>query len=229
MVKRAVFLAVALFFSVAANAAQPVIVIADSIGSNIAQGQASQHFLSLVQNERDVLFRVIGSPGSSLGSTDKTGFNSQRVADAIDLISGTYGWYSKLIVQAGTNDFGRSVPLDATVTSLRRILDKVREDGKQAYVLDPIYRDGENVPNAQGHTLNVYRYYSAVVCQQEYGDVCKFVPRSTSGMGSLNNDYDSTEVALGKRLHPNVTGNRKLADWIKAEVFPTAAARKTSR
>lgn len=223
MFKRAVFLAVALFISAAANAAQPVIVIADSIGSNIAQGQASQHFLSLVQNERDVLFRVIGSPGSSLGNTDKTGFNSQRTVDAIDLVGGYWGWYTRVIIQAGTNDFGRNVPWEDTVTSLRRILDKVRADGKKASVLDPIYRDGENVPNALGNTLNTYRYFMAIVCQQEYGDICQFVPRSTGGMGTLNNNYDSNEVAQGKRLHPNVTGNRKMADWLKAEIFPATS------
>lgn len=234
MVKRDVFLAVALFASAAASASQPVILIADSIGSNIAEGQASQHFTSLVQNERDVLFRVIGSPGSSLGSTDKTGFNSQRTIDAIDLIRGTYGWYSKLIVQAGTNDFGRNVPVANTVESLRRILDKVRADGKQAFVLDPIYRDGENIPNSVNdsicpngqNTLNCYRFYMSVVCSQEYSDICTFVPRSTSGMGSLSNNYDSAEVAQNKRLHPNVTGNRKMADWIKANVFPVSSALK---
>lgn len=219
-----VVIAVALtLISACATASQSVIVIVDSIGANIAQGQASQHFLTLVSNERDVLFRVIGSPGSSLGNTDKTGFNSQRTVDAIDLVGGYWGWYGRVIIQAGTNDFGRNVPWEDTVTSLRRILDKVRADGKKASVLDPIYRDGENVPNALGNTLNTYRYFMAIVCQQDYGDICQFVPRSTSGMGTQNNNYDSNEVAQGKRLHPNPAGNRKMADWLKAEIFPPAS------
>lgn len=222
-----VVIAVALtLISACAAASQSVIVIVDSIGANIAQGQASQHFLTLVSNERDVLFRVIGSPGSSLGNTDKTGFNNQSIVNAINLVSGYWGWYDRVIIQAGTNDFSRNVPLTDTTNALRRILNKVRADGKLASVLDPIYRDGENTPNELGNTLGSYRYTMAIVCRQEYGDVCQFVPKSTSGMGSLTDHYDSNEVAQGGRLHPNVTGNRKMADWIKAEIFPAPATLK---
>lgn len=217
MFKKAVLGLVLAILSVQAMAGTTCAVIGDSIMSMVPQGTAAQHALHLVAAERDVVFKNVSSPGASLGSADKTGFNSSRTTSAMDLIGGTWGWYNCVIVQAGTNDYGRNLPWEDAVISLRRILDRVREDGKHAMVLDPIYRDGENTPNDLGNTLNTYRYMMSVVCQQEYGDICHFAPRASTVMGAFNNNYDSTEVAQNKRLHPNAAGHRKLADWIKAE------------
>lgn len=208
-----------------ANASQTWIVIGDSIMSSVAQGTASQHALHLVAAERDVIFKNIASPGASLGSTDTTGFNSSYTDSAISQIGGMYSWYNGVLIQAGTNDFGRNVSVAETISSMRRILTKVQADDRKALVLDPIYRDGENIPNSlneaacgvNGNTLNCYRYFIAYVCEQEFSAICKFAARGDTVMGSLTNNYDSTEVAQNKRLHPNPTGHRKLADWIKAK------------
>lgn len=223
--KKAIAVVLLALASMSANASQVWIVIGDSIMSDVPQGNMAQHSLHLLAAENDIVVRNISSPGSSLGSTDKTGFNSERINSAIDLMSGTWGWYNGVIVQAGTNDFGRGISVTETINSLRRILSRVQADGKKALVLDPIYRDGEGVPNAVNdaicpsgqNTLNCYRFYMSYVCQQEFGSICRFAPRGNTVMGAWNNNYESTEVAQNKRLHPNATGHRKIADWIKAE------------
>lgn len=217
MIIRISCLLFAFLFTCTVNAGQTWIVIGDSIMSDVPQGTSAQHSLHLVAAEKNVMFKSLASPGSSLGHTDKTGFNSDRATAAIDLISGSWGWYNGVLIQAGTNDFGRNVPWEDTVTSMRRILERVRIDGKKALVLDPIYRDGEDTPNALGNVLNTYRYFMWHVCTQEYADVCRFANRTNSVMGTLNNNYDSAEVVQTKRLHPNAIGHRKLADWIKLE------------
>lgn len=201
------------------------IVIGDSIGSFVAQGTPNQHFLKLVANERNISIRNLSSPGASLGSSDNTGFNSATTINAIAQISGAWGYYSGVIVQAGTNDFKRGISVDKTIEGLRRILAKVRADGRKAVVMDPIYRDGEEISNGLndslcvniGNTLNCYRFYMRTVCESEYADVCRFALRSGSVMGVFNNNYDSSEVSTNTRTHPNATGHRALADWLKAE------------
>lgn len=225
--KNAVLALLLSLFAAHANANMTCILFGDSIGSTVAQGTANQHFLHLLTAERNVFFRSVASPGATLGHSDYTGFNSQRAVEIINQVRGLYGWYGCVIIQAGTNDFGRDDPVSVTKTveSLRRILAKVRADGRKALVMEPIYRDGENTPNsvndalcgATGNTLNCYRYFMGVVCQQEYGDVCHFAKRSNTPMGALNNNYSSVEVMNQERLHPNAVGHRKMADWIKAE------------
>jgi lysophospholipase L1-like esterase len=122
-------------------------------------------------------------------------------------------------VQAGTNDFGRAVPWEDTVASLRRILSYANATGKKVLVLEPIWRANENTPNSLGHTLNTYRFMIASVCKDEYPKICHFAPRGKTIMGTKSGAayFDSTEISQGKQLHPNAMGHRKLADWIKSE------------
>lgn len=200
-----------------ADASQTWIVIGDSIMSDIYATPASASTVHLLQAERDVMIRNISSPGAALGKADASGYNEPGVVDTISRIGGLFGWYNGVIIQAGTNDFGRNVHWGDTVTAMRRILDKIRLDNKRAIVLDPIYRDGETVANALGYNLDTYRYFMFLVCATEYPDVCHFAHRAHTDMGSFNNNYASSEVASGMRLHPNAAGHRKLANWIKAE------------
>lgn len=212
--------AVALLAAVSSQAAtQTWIVIGDSILSSVPQGTASQMALNLVSNERDVIFKSIASPGAALGIADNTGFNSTSTTATLDHIAGAWLAYNGILIQAGVNDYNRNVTWQAMVDSLRRIMNHARALNKKVLVLDPIWRAGEDVPNGAGNTLNTYRFFMSVVCTQEYADICRFAHRENTVMGTSAGaaNYDANEVATGTQLHPNVTGHRKLADWIKAE------------
>ena len=217
MIIRISSLLFAFLFTCTVNAGQTWIVIGDSIMSGVAKGTSKQHALNLIAAEKDIYFTNLSSPGSSLGHTDKTGFNSTRTTGAIDLLYGYWARYDGVIIQAGTNDYARAVPVADTMASMRRILDKVTADGKKAIVLDPIYRDGEDLANSTGSVLNAYRYFMWHVCENEYSSRCHFAHRGNTVMGAFNNYYDSSEVAANNRVHPNAIGHRKLADWIKLE------------
>lgn len=202
------------------------IVLGTSISSLVAQGTPNQQYLQLVESERNISIRNLSSPGASLGSTDKTGYNNATTLNIITQISGAWGYYSGVIVEGGgTNDFKRGISVNNTIQGLRGILAKVRADNRKAIVMDAIYRDGENTPNGladslclnTGNTLGCYRYYIRVVCVNEYPDVCHFASRDDTIMGAFNNNYDSSEVANSTRTHPNAVGNRHLADWLKAK------------
>lgn len=201
-----------------AQASQTWIVIGDSILSAVPQGTASQLALNLVGAERDVIFKSIASPGAALGVTDQTGFNNATTLNAIKQISGYFGAYNGIIVQAGTNDYGRALNWGDTSNSIKAIIARAKADGKKVLVLDPIWRAGEDTANAQGNTLNTYRYFMFLACNDE-PTVCFFAHRENTVMGTSAGAayYDVNEVATGTQLHPNVTGHRKLADWIKAE------------
>ena len=191
-------------------------VIHDSILDGPAQGTESQNALHLVAAERNVAFKRIGAGGNALGATDASGFNQDSITDTLDRIGGYFSAYKGVVIQAATNDFGRSIPWEDTVTSLRRILAHCRANGKRALVMDAIYRDNENVPNDLGHRLGMYRFMIAVVCKTEYPDISYFASRSGTVFDKVGNYYDSKEIALGNRLHLNPTGHRNWANWLKA-------------
>lgn len=215
--KRIIAIALLALASFTANAGPTWVVIGDSILSSVSGGTSKTNALHLVSTERDVTFRNLASPGAALGQSDYTGFNNTRTIDAMKQIGGAYNFYHGIVIQALTNDFGRSIPWENTVTGLSQIMDYARANGKKVMVLDPIYRDNENTPNGQGDVLNTYRYMAFIVCTQDYGDICHFAHRSNTVLGSQTDYYTPDEVANNRRLHPNVTGHRKLADWIKAE------------
>lgn len=194
------------------------IVVGDSIMSYVADGAAAQHALALVQAERGVYIKNISSPGAALGVKDHTGFNTPTTAETIKAISGFFGYYEGIIVQAATNDYGRSIPVNDTLDGLRRILDTAQASGKKVLLLDPIWRAGEGSPNALGWTLDTYRFWMATVCNQ-YAGTCRWASRANTVMGTASGAsfYSAAEVAAGTQLHPNAAGQRHLADWIKAE------------
>lgn len=201
-----------------ASATQTWIVIGDSIVSNVPQGQAKDMALNLVGAERDVIFKSIASPGAAMGMTDNTGFYNTSTLNTINQLYGFWGAYDGIIIQAGTNDFGRNVPWTDTANSTKAIIAKAKAHGKKVLVLDPIWRAGEDTPNTLGNTLNTYRFFMATECMNE-PTVCKFAHRENTVMGTSAGSayYDSAEVAAGTQLHPNVAGHCKLATWIKLE------------
>lgn len=152
----AVALVLAALPSVACASSKTWIVIGDSIMSYTADGTSNQHALTLVHGERSIFIRNISSPGAALGAKDATGFNTQATVETLKTLSGFFGYYDGIIVQAGTNDYGRSISVNDTLDGLRRILDTAKAHGKKVLILDPIWRAGEEAPNAlplQAQTL----------------------------------------------------------------------------
>ena len=215
-----IVLAVTLALSFGAQAAQKTwLVIGDSIMSSVPQGQVKDHVLHLIAAERNVIFKNISSPGTALGATNNTGFNKAATGEIIGTLGGMFSAYDGIIVQAGTNDYGRGIPWENMVVSMYRILNHARTMNKKVLVLDPIWRADEGTPNAIGLTLNTYRYLQFLVCTHHYPDICKFAHRTNTVMGTAAGSamYDTNEVAVAGQLHPNAMGHRKLADWIEKE------------
>lgn len=225
-IMRILLLVFVFLFSCVASATQTVVWFGDSNTSGVSQGTAKQLSLHLVSAEQDVVIKNLSSPGTSLGHTDRTGYNSTRTVNAIDLARGAWNAYDVAVITAGTNDYTRWVPLADTKGGLRRILDKVRADGKRALLIPILWR-GEEVgpnggtPNGIGLTVMNYRWEIALTCIVEYPDVCHHANVNGSPLltsAGANTDYDATETAQGKQLHLNASGHRKLADYIKLEI-----------
>jgi hypothetical protein len=205
--------------SMPAHASKAVVVIGDSIMSqNVPQGVAKQHALAIVTQERDVTFKNLSSPGTSLGNNDKTGFLPATTVSTLNQLGGYYGAVDSIIIQAGTNDFTRNVPWADSYNSTVQILNWAQANGKKVLVLDMIWRAGEDTPNALGNTLNTYRYFQLVACNA-YPTTCYFGHRENSILGTSAGaaNYDATEVATGTQVHPNVAGHRILATWLELE------------
>lgn len=193
------------------------VVIGDSIMSGVPDGSAGQLSLNLVSAERNVVFKSIASPGHALGARDHTGFNNQTTIESIKSIGGFFSDFDGILIQAGTNDFGRNIPLADTVESLNRIMAFARKNGKKVLVLDPLWRANENTKNKLGLTLHHYRYVMSSMCAVDYRDICRLASRSNTVMGSAAGAafYDHREVRGNVQLHPNAAGNRHMANWIK--------------
>jgi lysophospholipase L1-like esterase len=174
--------------------------------------------LTLVSNERDVVFKSLAAPGNALGITDSTGFNSDELLDTFARIGGTYAAWDYIMVMAGVNDYNRNVPWEDTVDSLRRIMNYALSFGRKVIVFDPIWKAGEGTANPLGNTLNTYRFFLLSVCN-EFPSTAYFAHRANTIMGDSAGAayYDATEVATSTQLHPNVSGHRFLAEWVKSE------------
>lgn len=209
----------AMFSAYSGAATKTCVLIGDSIMSGVADGTSGQHALTLIQAERDVMIRNLSSPGASLAATDATGFNYAGITESLDHIGGVFGAVNCIIIQAITNDYGRSASWNAVNSSLGRILEYAKAKGKKVLVLDPIWRADEGIVNSAGMTLYDYRVRLSIVCSVGYADVCRFASRSNTVLGSSAGSayYSAYEIAQGKQLHPNAAGHRLLATWIETE------------
>jgi hypothetical protein len=209
-------------FTAQAQAAKTCIMFGDSIMSEVypstvggPNGKAMELASNRAQMEADVIIRNLSSPGHALAGP------THSFANGVDLmreVGGMFGYYSCLIIQAGTNDFKRNVPWQDTVASLNAMLSEAQAKGKKVLVMDAIWRRDEATPNALGHTLAVYRWNIAIKCN-EYPGTCFFATRN----GTYLNDssasplYNANEVENGNELHLNAEGHRRFADWMMYE------------
>lgn len=214
-----ILLVAALLLPITANAAKTCILVGDSIMSDVStsviggtSGHANQLAASLIQSERNVIIRNISSPGASLAAKNFTGFGN--VNQTINMIGGLFSYYNCIIIQAGTNDFGRSEKWEDMVVSLRAVLSNARNMKKRVIMTDLVYRANERTLNKLGYNIDTYRWFRAIVCN-EYADVCTFVNREGTVFAKLDKSlYDANEAAKGTELHLNAKGHRAYADWL---------------
>jgi lysophospholipase L1-like esterase len=225
------FIAFLLIFSSQSFAMQTWILMGDSILSAVSPTQINgKHDNSNklaafhLMNESNVSIRNISSPGISLGHSNLTGWNNRnKVTDTLGTIGGAWSAYNGIIIQAGTNDFGRSVHWRDTVTSLRYILNHAKALNKKVMVMEPIWRRNEQVQNNLGFTLDTYRFFMYIVCVNEFPETCHYAFRNNSPLvdSRASKYFDGSEIKSQNELHLNAAGHRAYADWIKFE-----AARK---
>lgn len=194
-----------------------VVVIGDSLMSGVAGGVASQHALHLIAAERDVVFKNLSVPAQALGAVGGSGFHNNYMIDQLTNLDGYFGaGFSTIIIQAGTNDHGRNINWGHTHQSAVRILTYARQHGKKVLVLDPIWKEDEDVLNASGWALNVYRFFLHDATSQ-FTDVARFCHRENTVVGTSAGAvyFDPSEAP--NRTHLTAAGQRKYADWIIAE------------
>lgn len=208
-----------------AFAMKTCILMGDSIMSSVAPstiggpvGRSNQLAASLLMNQRNVSIRNISSPSIAIGINDYSGFGpKQKINDTLGTIGGAWSAYDCIIIQAGTNDFGRSVKWEDTVTNLRIVLTHAKAMKKKVLVMEPIWRRNQNVKNAVGNTLDTYRFFMYLVCMQEYANTCYYESRSSSALADAKASkyFDANEVKAKSELHLNAAGHRVWAEWVK--------------
>lgn len=183
-------------------------------------GTANQLTSHLLMSEKNISIRNISSPGNSISHRNYTGFgDTPSVTASLDRIGGFLGFYNGIIIQAGTNDFGRDVHPSNVVKSLRGILKYAKSKNKKVMVMEPIWRRDETVKNKLGFDLNAYRETMKKVCVNEYPTICHYASRQNSKLSnsSASKYFDGNEVKAKGELHLNAAGHRAYADWIKLE------------
>lgn len=209
----------ALLLAGSVNAAPTCVLIGDSIMSSVHRsaidgpyGDVKESASSIIQDEANVFIRNISSPGASLGSPDATGFGN--VKPTLDMIGGMFNYYNCIIIQAGTNDFGRSIRWEDMVSSLRKIMDVAKANNKKVLMTDLIYRSNENQVNSTSYNMHNYRYLRAVVCN-EYAGTCFFASRTGTVFDTYTPElYDANEIGKNYALHLNAAGHREYANWV---------------
>lgn len=208
------------------NPMQTWVLMGDSIMSAVSpsvvdgpSGTSKQLAANLLMNNKNVSIRNISSPGNSIGHSDFTGFgNTLSVTQSLDRIGGFFGFYNGIIIQAGTNDFGRSVDLPTFKKSLEGILKHAKTRNKKVLLMEPIYRADQNVKNKVGLVLKDYSNAMKNLCTT-YNTHCYFSDMSEEFFNqySFKSHYDANEVKVGKALHLNASGHERYYRWIEFE------------
>jgi lysophospholipase L1-like esterase len=208
------------------NPMQTWIIMGDSIMSAVSpakvdgpSGLSSHMTANLLMNEKNISIRNISSPGNSIGHSDSTGFgNTASVTQSLDRIAGFFSFYNGIIIQAGTNDYGRSVSLSTFNKSLEGILSYAKARNKKVLLMEPIWRRNEGVKNKEGLVLSDYSKAMQSLCYK-YNTICHFAERKNSKLATINSSgyFDANEVKAKGELHLNAFGHRAYADWIKLE------------
>ena len=191
------------------------VVIGDSIMSFVGDGEAKDHSITIVSIERNVMMKNISSPGITLGLHNAFGYNTATTPAILNQLSGAFSYVDGIIIQAGVNDFNGNVPWDDDASSLTAIINWAQAKGKKVLMLDLIWTWNENTPNAIGMTLYDYRVRRAILCGAK-PDTCIFAARPAVFDAPSTTLFTASETAAGKQLHPNVAGQRAMADWIES-------------
>lgn len=202
-----------------AVAAKTCVLVGDSIMSEVypttmngPYGKAMELAANRIQQEADVIIKNISVPANSLGGDT---FSFANGTEVLQGIGGAYSYYNCVIIQAGTNDFGKSVPLDKTVAALNSLLTEATRANKKVLLMDAIWRRNENTPNSLGLTLGSYRWALAVECNNHPG-VCHFASRTGTVFDSASASplYTASEIEGVRELHLNAEGHRRYADLV---------------
>lgn len=216
MIKKLAAITLTLMFSASVFAEyQKAVMIGDSIMSNVFDGgRVSDSATWVMSAERNIDIRNLSAPSNSLGSVDISGYNGPDIQNTYSIVGGIYSKFDYFIVQAGSNDWGRSINPTLTMEALRKVMSYSRYLNKKVLVVDPIYRGNEDTQNGLGLTMNYYRYMIHYVCRQENPDICRFASRS--GFDGQNHPeyYASTEAIP---IHLNKIGHAAWAKWVGAE------------
>jgi lysophospholipase L1-like esterase len=211
-------------YAVAEPRMQTWIILGDSIMSGVSNstingpdGKAKDLAANIVMNSRNISIRNLSSPGNTIGSKDHTGFGDVLATSAaLNMVGGYWTAFDGIIIQAGTNDFGRDLHWAETVHSLRNIMGYSRAMHKKVMIMEPIWRFNQDQPNKKGFTLDTYRFFMYLVCVQENPDICRYADRTLSGLADANSRkyFGANEQASSLELHLNAEGQKKYAEWI---------------
>lgn len=202
-----------------AHAAPTYILFGDSIMSEVypstlngPNGKAIELTATRVSLQADVIIRNLSSPGNSLGGST---FSFKNASSLMGQIGGAFSYYNGTIVQALTNDFGRSIPIVETTQALDSILKTSARLKRPVIMMDAIWRRNETIPNKLGLVLEDYRDAVRTKCAA-YPGVCFFISRKGTPFDSAAGYklYNANEVENGKELHLNAEGHRRYADWL---------------
>ena len=105
-----------------------------------------------------------------------------------------------VILEFGGNDFLRKVPMEASVSNVREMVDKIQAKGAMVAIADV----------SAGMFLNDYRMAYGTLAREKG---CIFIPNILSGI--ITNPAMKSDF-----LHPNANGYRNIAEYIFHAIKP---------
>lgn len=135
-----------------------ILLVGDSIGVSWGASDNSNALQSRLEraNRHWYVFNI-SRAGMGVTPSKWPAFNPSLIG-----LNGVFGNY--VVVMLGTNDFGIGAPLDEFATGYQRILDAARWWSVAPVCVTPLWRADEQIPNAQGATLEDYRAAIRLLC-----------------------------------------------------------------
>lgn len=201
--------------STAQTYSKPWLVLPDSITTQAGAQDPRLLPWPIITQERGVVFNSLGGPGAAMGLSGAAHYNSTQLPLAMTRVCGA-NRCAGVIIQAGINDWGMSVPLAEQRASIDRVLDWAMGQNQKVLMLDIVYslgaENGTPAPvNSIGLTLAQVRTQRYLACANysRPAGLCTFALRPP--------EFDTYNPAFytdGTHLSP--AGWRAYATWVES-------------
>jgi lysophospholipase L1-like esterase len=191
-------------FAASPAAAKRFMIMGDSIQAGTGLTDVTKLTSHQLETNANVVIHNFSSPGARMSNV---GFFAGMTNDGpcVQRVSGFFGMQG-VIIALGTNDWAGNTDFLTFFNDYVNLLDTI-PPSLQVVCLTPLWRTNDGTTNAQGYTLDHYRFAAAVACASRghaFLDGRQAIPNNAAYFADT--------------VHPNEAGHTAMATFLQDEL-----------